>query len=246
MISFHAPLNALYGVGEKRAALLKKLGMETVGDLLYHFPRGYQNRGDVMRLADAPDGVTGAFVLTISSRPTTARLPGRMTLTKVRAFDESGVCTLTFFNQPYLSDSLAVGASFRFWGRIAVKNGQIMLSPTDREQIVAGKPLPDFTAVYPLTAGLTQRSLACARQGKPLPAYTVPGRPSRPGGRGAILCLKSCISSPWAWERQSIPCVSTMPLPCWSARDRWRIFSLPCLFPLPERSREASPRSVPI
>jgi len=160
MISFHAPLNALYGVGEKRAALLKKLGMETVGDLLYHFPRGYQNRGDVMRLADAPDGVTGAFVLTISSRPTTARLPGRMTLTKVRAFDESGVCTLTFFNQPYLSDSLAVGASFRFWGRIAVKNGQIMLSPTDREQIVAGKPLPDFTAVYPLTAGLTQRSLA--------------------------------------------------------------------------------------
>ena len=46
-----APLLRLPGVGEKRAEQLARLGLHTVSDLLFHFPRAYENRGDVVSLA---------------------------------------------------------------------------------------------------------------------------------------------------------------------------------------------------
>lgn len=158
-LAFDSPLKLLRGVGEKKCAVLERIGLRTAGDLLYHFPRGYQNRGDIRRLADAADGETAAFLLTVASRPTTAMLPGRKTLTKVRAFDDSGSCSVVYFNQPYVQDVLSEGAEFRFWGKLTVRGGQRSLSPSDREAVAAGRPLPDYIALHPLTAGLTQRAL---------------------------------------------------------------------------------------
>ena len=60
-LAFDSPLKLLRGVGEKKCAVLERIGLRTAGDLLYHFPRGYQNRGDIRRLADAADGETAAF-----------------------------------------------------------------------------------------------------------------------------------------------------------------------------------------
>ena len=50
-----APLLRLPGVGEKRAEQLARLGLHTVSDLLFHFPRAYENRGDVVSLAETQE-----------------------------------------------------------------------------------------------------------------------------------------------------------------------------------------------
>ena len=107
-----APANSvknLKGVGPAKAAAYEKLGIRTAEDLLYHFPRSYENRGDVCLLADAPEDARCALVLTVGTEPRSARIRGRMTLLKFRAYDESGTCEITFFNQDYLKHRFLLG-----------------------------------------------------------------------------------------------------------------------------------------
>lgn len=159
-IDFKTPVRYLSGVGEKRAEQLEKLGIKSVGDLLRHFPRAYQHRGDIRMLSEARDGEIGAFLLTIGSEPKSARLKGRMTLTKCAAFDESRSCILTYFNQPYVKDVFKVGATFRFWGKVSIKGGRIELSSPDYEPYYEGRSLPEFTPLYPLTKGITNKYIS--------------------------------------------------------------------------------------
>lgn len=177
-----APVLRLPGVGERRAALLARLGLHTVYDLLFHFPRAYENRGDVVRLTETQNpsraGMRQAVLLTVSAEPRRARLKNRLTLLKFRAFDDSGTCDISFFNQDYLHDSFPVGSSFRFYGRVEKTARGLSMTNPAFEPYAQGSALPPLVPVYPLTEGLSgkvvsgliRRALpAAARIEDPLP-----------------------------------------------------------------------------
>ena len=92
------PIERFYGIGEKRAEAFYKLGIRTAEELVYHFPRAYEPRGNVKTTAEAEDGEVCSLVLTVANEPKTAMIRKGMTLTKFTAFDEDGVCAVTFFN----------------------------------------------------------------------------------------------------------------------------------------------------
>lgn len=73
--------------------------------------------------------------------------------------DNTDVCTITWFNQPYLKDKFIMGQTYYFFGKVAVKYGKIdMLSPvydTENSQKNTCKIIP----IYPLTYGLSQNSI---------------------------------------------------------------------------------------
>ncbi len=155
-ITKNSPITALLGCGKKRAELFLSLGISTVGELIRHFPRGYQNRGDVKEICDEEVGSTGSFVLTVASMPYTARLSGGRTLTKCKAVDGTKTCTLIFFNRKYLSDVLYTGATYRFWGKLTRSRSGFELAPSVIEPIDGTLELPSFVPIYPLTKGITQ------------------------------------------------------------------------------------------
>ncbi|MBE6687283.1 MAG: ATP-dependent DNA helicase RecG [Ruminococcaceae bacterium] len=150
----------LSGVGEKRALILANMGIFTIKDLLYHFPRAYQHRGKVGLLRNSYNGEVGAFVLTVSSQPHTAALKGRMTMTKLTAVDESGKCNITFFNQSYVSKVFNIGDTYRFWGKIQRKGNMISMASPSYEPWSEEKPLPEFYPIYPLSGSLTQKYMS--------------------------------------------------------------------------------------
>ena len=161
----HTPISALTGVGSARKAAYEKMGIYTVEDLLYHFPRAYEHRGDIRMLADASEepyksGARMSTVLTVSTEARVARVKGRMTLCKFRAFDESGACEITFFNQEYLRNTFTIGSVFRFYGKVerAGKDRYAMTSPAF-EPYVEGRPLPPLYPVYPLTEGISNKMI---------------------------------------------------------------------------------------
>ena len=150
------------GVGQKRAEAYARLGIQTAGDLLRHFPRAYQHRGSIKPLAAAQDGEICAFLLTVGTQPRTALLKNRMTVTKFTAFDDSASCTVVFFNQNYIRDVFRVGMVFRFWAKLQKNGSRLEITSPQFEAALPGRPLPEFTPIYPLTAGLSQKLLANA------------------------------------------------------------------------------------
>ncbi len=156
---FETPINALHGVGAVRAKAYAKLGIENLYDLLFHFPRAYENRGDTKKLAEC-DGISKcAVILTVATAPKIARIRRGMSLLKFRAYDESGMCEITYFNQDYLKTAFPLGASFRFYGKVEKTGNKFAMSSPVHELYTDGIELPDFTPIYPLSEGLTQKQL---------------------------------------------------------------------------------------
>ena len=157
------PVTALPGVGRVKAGHFGKLGIQTIADLLYHFPRGYQNRGTVCLLGEASmTPCSTSTILTVGSKPSSVRLKGNRVMTRFTAFDDSGKCIITFFNQPYVKDIFFLGSSFRFWGKGEKLGRNFTLSCPEYEPFDGVHPLPEFKSVYPLTEGLNQKGVGSA------------------------------------------------------------------------------------
>ena len=160
MLTLSSRLTELKGVGKVRAAAFEKLGLRTLRDMLYHFPRAYQNRGDISTVKSVSHGQTVSVVLTVATVPKNALIRKGMTLTKFRAFDSTDSIELVFFNQPYLKDYFEVGEQYRFYGKVAQgKRNTLMLSSPAYEKYSEDAPLRDFVAVYPLCEGLTAKAV---------------------------------------------------------------------------------------
>ena len=155
-----APISTLSGVGASRQAAYARMGVRTVRDLLYHFPRAFENRGDVRLLVDTDPAYKSSCVLTVSTEPKRSRIRRGMTLLKLRAFDDSGTCEITFFNQDYLYDTFTVGSTFRFWGKVERTGKRYTMTSPAYEPYVDGRELPPLYPVYPLTEGLTPKLIA--------------------------------------------------------------------------------------
>ena len=163
-VNLLSPVTELRGVGSAKAQALAKAGIFTVLDLVHHYPRAYQNRGNIMSVAEASmickrENVCPpcAFVLTIASEPKVSMIRRGMTLLKMKAFDDTGMCEITYFNQPFLKDVFHTGGVFRFWGRPHYAAGKLNLSSPVHELYSPDIPLPPIVPVYPLSQGLSQK-----------------------------------------------------------------------------------------
>jgi len=165
-LSITSLVSAMRGVGEARASALASLGILSVGDLLHHYPRGYQCRGDVRSVAEASalaaEGVQTpvSLVLTVSAEPSFRVIRRGMSVLKFRAFDDTGVCDIVYFNQNFLKDTFHTGGEFRFFGRVSMDGRRLSMNTPVWEPVVPGRALPDIVPVYPLSAGLSQKFMA--------------------------------------------------------------------------------------
>ena len=160
LLGINTPVKNLYGVGEKRAEALARMGIFTALDLVSHFPRGYEMRGNVRTVKEACDGEVCSLVLTVAAPPKNAMIRRSMTITKVLGCDETGRCTVTFFNQPYVRDMLKTGTEARFYGKIERRGNTVSMSSPAVEVVREGVPLRPFVPVYPLTVGISQKLMA--------------------------------------------------------------------------------------
>ncbi len=154
------PISELSGIGKTRAAKLNKLGIYTTEDLLYHFPRYYENRGNVRQLGTFSTDTLCSYVLTVASTVASAKVKRGITISKFRAFDDSGSCEVIFFNSPFVKDVFKVGAVYRFYAKASFsKTKRLTLLNPKYEPYVDGVDLPDFTPIYPLTDGINSKLL---------------------------------------------------------------------------------------
>lgn len=145
----------LKGIGEKSAALFAKLNIHTVGDLLRFFPRGYETFEAPIYVQDAVENELLAFRLRIT-RSATVKKVRNLTILNFIAADESGQVGLTFFNMPYLKNTLKLGETYIFRG--IFRDGKLEQPRFFKEEDYK-KLRESIQPAYSLTKGLTNNSV---------------------------------------------------------------------------------------
>ncbi|MBQ3255966.1 MAG: ATP-dependent DNA helicase RecG [Oscillospiraceae bacterium] len=158
------PITALPGIGEKKAAAFRKLGIETFGDMISYFPRKYDDRSHIVPIAMAVPEDTCCVQAMVTTVPVHNRIRKGMELTKFRIADEGGVMDVTYFNQPYIKNAISTGETYNFYGKItAVGSRKQMTNPVfekaDRPR-VTGRIIP----VYRSTTLLSQKVMVSAAE----------------------------------------------------------------------------------
>ena len=155
-----APVKVLSGIGPARAKAYEKLGIRTVSDLVYHFPRAYEDRGNVKLLSECISGDKASLIMVIGTVPKKTMIRRGMTLLKFTAFDESGTCEITFYNQNYLADKFPLGATFRFYGQVEKVGKRYKMNSPAYEMVIENEELMPLVPVYPLTEGISKNRMA--------------------------------------------------------------------------------------
>ena len=157
-----SPITALKGIGEKTAALFHRVGVDTVGELLSYYPRTYDVYERPVSIgaleADKIQAVTGVI-----RRIPDGRRVGRYHITTV-SLEENGLhLQLSWFNMPFLRNSLLPGCIYIFRGRVQKKKGRTTMdqpeiyAPEDYEKL-----LDTMQPIYGLTGGLSNKTVTKA------------------------------------------------------------------------------------
>ena len=166
MADLNTDVRYIKGIGEQRAKALGKLGIATLRDLISYFPRAYDDRSALRRIADLVPGETAGVAAMVASPPTISHIRKGLDLVKLRAVDDTGTLDVTFFNQAWLKNSLHQGETYIFYGRaegslLRHQMANPVVEPEGRRE-VTGRIVP----IYPLTAGVSQLILSRSiRQG---------------------------------------------------------------------------------
>lgn len=159
MIDLKLSVQFIKGVGPSRVKLLNILGIYTIEDLISYYPRTYEDRTKITKIAELQDGQSAMIEAVTTSGASTARLRRNMTITKVIVEDDTGRALISWFNQDYVKTRIHAKEKYRFFGRVSKKSGVTEFnSPVfdaENEQKNTGKIVP----VYPTTKGLNQTSI---------------------------------------------------------------------------------------
>ncbi len=144
------------GIGDKTATLYNKLDIYTVRDLITHYPRDYEEWRDIVKIGELKVNQVHAIYAMVINEPQTVSVRRNMTITNIRVKDNSGACDITFFNMPYIKNSLKPGKKYIFRGRVGLKNNRITL---EQPKLISSqefeKNVHRLLPVYPTTKGLT-------------------------------------------------------------------------------------------
>lgn len=146
-------INVLSGIGSKRAELYKKIGVETVKDLLYNFPRGYIDYSNPVPIEDTILNENNVISVKIDKRISPAFIRKGMVIYRLVASDESGEITIVIYNSEYAFNSLVTGKEYILYGKITGNNlRREITSPLILKAECENKIQP----IYHLTEGLSQ------------------------------------------------------------------------------------------
>jgi len=163
VIGLSSPVQYARGVGPARARLLEeRLGIATIGDLLYRLPRRVEDRSRLRRIYDLAHGtvetVQGTVVQIRQFRPRRRRL----VIVKAAVTDGSGILHVVWYNQGYIVRQLPAGTRVVLHGRVQRQAGEIQMTAPEFEAIEDGEDtlhVGRIVPVYPGTEGLSQRAM---------------------------------------------------------------------------------------
>ncbi|HJR78810.1 MAG TPA: ATP-dependent DNA helicase RecG [Anaerolineales bacterium] len=155
-----AKLTVLQGIGPKHAETLSKLGMQTLGDMLYYYPRRYDDYSQLKPIKDLFYGEQVTVIGTIQSVHSRPIRGGKASIIETIISDGTAGLRLSFFNQPWLANRFKVGDAISVSGKVDQYLGRLVMNSPDWESVeVESLHTNRIVPVYSLTERITQKWL---------------------------------------------------------------------------------------
>jgi ATP-dependent DNA helicase RecG len=162
-LTVDAPVDRLRGVDTKLTSRLKRLGVSTVRDLLYLFPRRHVDYSKVSKIAELEPGQNHTVIGQLwEAREVSLGQQGKLKATEAVLSDETGNIKVTWFGQGFLARTLKPNSRLAVSGKVDVFRNQLVFESPEYEVLAEGQTPIHTTRlvpVYPLTEGLTARNL---------------------------------------------------------------------------------------
>ena len=167
-LTLDTPVQYLKGVGPRRSALFRRLGIHTVRDLIYHFPRRHEDRRSFKPIGSVTPGEKVTVRGRISGASIFRARTGTVIL-QVVVRDGTGTLVALWFNQPYMRRWFTIGSSLILYGTVDLAGKRVQMVVPEFEVLPddAGEPprslhMGRVVPIYPATSGLHQREFRTA------------------------------------------------------------------------------------
>jgi len=125
---------------ESKKAALKKLGVKTIADLLYHFPARYGDTSEKRNIGSLLAGEKAVVFGKISALKTSKGFRTKIPMSEAKIEDESGMIKAVWFHQPYIAKMIHDGAFVRADGKVSERKGELYLS-NPKIETIANMPI---------------------------------------------------------------------------------------------------------
>ena len=155
-VMFYEPITEIKGVGISRAKAFSRLNIFTVSDMLYHFPRRFEDRSVIKNIFELTDGETAAFSGVPTGDMSVNFVRRGMTVYRQTFTDETGSIDIVWFNNPYVKSFFKKGVKYNFYGKISAKYRKKEAAAPVFEPADTPRQTGRIIPIYNLTSGITQ------------------------------------------------------------------------------------------
>ncbi len=155
-------LSDVFRILPRQLSALKRLGLETVRDLLYYFPRYYGDSAEIANIVDLKKGETAVVFGQISKLKTSRAFRKKIPMAEGFVEDATGKIKIVWFYQAYLAKMLAENSRVRVEGKVSERNGSLYFSNPKIEtapDLFTKTAAHSLYPVYPETRGVTSNWL---------------------------------------------------------------------------------------
>ena len=162
-MNLESSLDSLVGIGEKTRLKFEKAGIVNLGDLLGYYPRAYERFEKPIAIRALEEGTLAAVEAELT-RPIATRHVRGLSISATECSDGSDLLPLTWFNMPYLRNTIRAGVPYVFRGRVKRKGQRLLIEqpaffPPDQYEKMTNELRPIYPLVKGLTGGMIQKAV---------------------------------------------------------------------------------------
>ena len=158
-MNLESSLDSLKGIGEKTKQVFHKAGIENLGDLVSYYPRDYERYEAPKKISEVCEGEVSS-VMAHFTTPLATRYIRGLSISTALCTDGTDELALTWFNMPYLKNTLRQGVPYIFRGRIKAKGQRLLIEQPAVFQVEQyGALTKEMRPVYALVKGLTSQMI---------------------------------------------------------------------------------------
>lgn len=149
----------LKSVGPKRLKLLNNIGIFSIKDLLYFYPRRYEDFSKILKLSEGIIGEKATFRCRILSLLDNRNIRRGLSITSFLIEDDSAEAKLIFFNNRFIKNTIDFGETYLIYGKYERFRGRIQLTSPEIEKVDNIRNLGRIRGIYNQTKGLTNNNI---------------------------------------------------------------------------------------